>query len=192
MPYIVQGVLYPRFYVFKQIIVYRRIRTNFSLGCIQHWWTWGYFEEVRVGFLLVGHMHFDIDQRFSSISHVLKGDDINSLSELLRWTCLICTADGKHLGLEKLHYTTLAIQQKCKVHRNEWTTPLPILPIEQLIIHAVQNICKWCMGAENGWPSLGKCSKLEKQTRVCQSLLGKHGGSCSFIFLYQLEGMAIG
>jgi hypothetical protein len=36
-----------------------------------------------VGFLLVGHMHSDIDQRFSSISHVLKGNDINSLSELL-------------------------------------------------------------------------------------------------------------
>jgi hypothetical protein len=43
----------------------------------------GYFEEVCVGFLLVGHTHSDIDQRFSSISHVLKGDDINSLSELL-------------------------------------------------------------------------------------------------------------
>jgi hypothetical protein len=44
----------------------------------------GYFEEVRVGFLLVGHTHSDIDQQFSSISHVLKGDDINSLSELLK------------------------------------------------------------------------------------------------------------
>jgi hypothetical protein len=44
----------------------------------------GYFEEVRVGFLLVGHTHSDIDQRFSSISYVLKGDDINSLSELLK------------------------------------------------------------------------------------------------------------
>jgi hypothetical protein len=44
----------------------------------------GYFEEVRVGFLLVGHTHSDIDQRFSSISHVLKGDDINSLLELLK------------------------------------------------------------------------------------------------------------
>jgi hypothetical protein len=45
----------------------------------------GYFEEVRVGFLLVGHTHFDIDQQFSSISYVLKGDDINSLSELLKF-----------------------------------------------------------------------------------------------------------
>jgi hypothetical protein len=44
----------------------------------------GYFEEVRMGFLLVGHTHSDIDQRFSSISHVLKRDDINSLSELLK------------------------------------------------------------------------------------------------------------
>jgi hypothetical protein len=44
----------------------------------------GYFKEVRVGFLLVGHTHSDIDQRFSSISHVLKGDDINSLSELFK------------------------------------------------------------------------------------------------------------
>jgi hypothetical protein len=44
----------------------------------------GYFEEARVGFFLVGHTHSDIDQRFSSISHVLKGDDINSLSKLLK------------------------------------------------------------------------------------------------------------
>jgi hypothetical protein len=44
----------------------------------------GYFEEVWVGFLLIGHMYSDIDQRFSSISHVLKGDGINSLSELLK------------------------------------------------------------------------------------------------------------
>jgi hypothetical protein len=43
----------------------------------------GYFEEVRIGFLLVGHTHSDIDQHFSCISHILKGDDINSLSELL-------------------------------------------------------------------------------------------------------------
>ena len=43
----------------------------------------GYFEEVRVSFLLVGHTHADIDQRFSCISHVLKKDDINSLPELL-------------------------------------------------------------------------------------------------------------
>ena len=45
----------------------------------------GYFEEVRVGFLLVGHTHSDIDQQFSSISHVLKRDDINSLSKLLKF-----------------------------------------------------------------------------------------------------------
>jgi hypothetical protein len=44
----------------------------------------GYSEEVCVGFLLVGHTHSDIDQQFSSISHVLKGDDINSLSELYK------------------------------------------------------------------------------------------------------------
>ena len=43
----------------------------------------GYFEEVWVGFFLVGHMHSDIDQRFSCISHVLKGDDISLVSELL-------------------------------------------------------------------------------------------------------------
>jgi hypothetical protein len=43
----------------------------------------GYFEEVKIGFLLVGHTHSDIDQWFSCISHVLKEDDINSLSELL-------------------------------------------------------------------------------------------------------------
>lgn len=43
----------------------------------------GYFEEVRIGFLLIGYIHFDIDQRFSYIVHVLKGDDINSLLKSL-------------------------------------------------------------------------------------------------------------
>ena len=43
----------------------------------------GYFEEVWLRFLLIGHTHSDIDQRFSCISHVLKGDDISSVSELL-------------------------------------------------------------------------------------------------------------
>jgi hypothetical protein len=43
-----------------------------------------YFEEACVGFLLVEHTHFDIDQRFSSVLYVLKVDDINSLSELLK------------------------------------------------------------------------------------------------------------
>jgi hypothetical protein len=38
----------------------------------------GYFEEVQVGFLLVEHTHSNIDQRFSSIFHILKRDDINS------------------------------------------------------------------------------------------------------------------
>lgn len=43
----------------------------------------GYFKKVRVGFLMVGHMHLDIDQWFSCISHILKGNDINTLMELL-------------------------------------------------------------------------------------------------------------
>ena len=43
----------------------------------------GYFKEVQVNFLLVGHTHANIDQHFSCISHVLKKDDINSLPELL-------------------------------------------------------------------------------------------------------------
>ena len=34
--------------------------------------TLGYFREVRISFLIVGHIHEDIDQRFSIISGVLK------------------------------------------------------------------------------------------------------------------------
>ena len=43
----------------------------------------GYFEEVWVSFLFVGHIHIDTNQCFSCISHVLKRDDIDSLPELL-------------------------------------------------------------------------------------------------------------
>ena len=43
----------------------------------------GYFAEVYLSFLLVGHTHEDIDQRFSVISGTLKRQDIDSLRELL-------------------------------------------------------------------------------------------------------------
>ena len=42
----------------------------------------GYFSEVQLSFLIVGHTHEDIDQRFSVISGVLKRQDIDSLKEL--------------------------------------------------------------------------------------------------------------
>ena len=42
-----------------------------------------YFAEVYLSFLLVGHTHEDIDQRFSVISRTLKRQDIDSLQELL-------------------------------------------------------------------------------------------------------------
>ena len=44
----------------------------------------GYFSEVQLSFLIVGHTHEDIDQRFSVISGVLKRQDIDSLEELLQ------------------------------------------------------------------------------------------------------------
>ena len=42
-----------------------------------------YFAKVYLSFLLVGHTHEDIDQRFSVISGTLKHQDIDSLQELL-------------------------------------------------------------------------------------------------------------
>ena len=42
-----------------------------------------YFQEVQLCFLIVGHMHEDIDQRFSIISNTLKRTNIDSLKELL-------------------------------------------------------------------------------------------------------------
>ena len=42
-----------------------------------------YFAEVYLSFLLVGHTHEDIDQRFSIIFGTLKRQDIDSLQELL-------------------------------------------------------------------------------------------------------------
>jgi hypothetical protein len=43
----------------------------------------GIFKEIQLSFLLVGHTHEDIDQRFSTISAALKHQDIHSLKELL-------------------------------------------------------------------------------------------------------------
>ena len=43
----------------------------------------GFFQEVGLYFLLVGHTHEDIDQRFSTISNTLKRSDIDSMKELL-------------------------------------------------------------------------------------------------------------
>ena len=43
----------------------------------------GYFREVRLSFLIVGHTHEDIDQQFSIISGVLNRQDIDSVKEML-------------------------------------------------------------------------------------------------------------
>ena len=43
----------------------------------------GYFAEVYLSFLLVGHTHEDIDQRFTVISSTLKRHDIDSMQELM-------------------------------------------------------------------------------------------------------------
>ena len=42
-----------------------------------------YFAEIQLSFLIVGHTHKDIDQKFSTISGTLKSRDIDSLKELL-------------------------------------------------------------------------------------------------------------
>ena len=43
----------------------------------------GHFREVQLSFLIVGHTHDDIDQRFSGISNILKRQDILSLKQML-------------------------------------------------------------------------------------------------------------
>lgn len=43
----------------------------------------GFFQEVELSFLIVGHTHEDIDQRFSCISNTLKRTDVDSLKEML-------------------------------------------------------------------------------------------------------------
>ena len=42
-----------------------------------------YFAKVHLSFLIVGHKHEDIDQKFNTISGTLKSRDIDSLKELL-------------------------------------------------------------------------------------------------------------
>ena len=44
----------------------------------------GFFKEIQLSFLIVGHTHEDIDQRFSYISSALKRQDIDSLEEMLQ------------------------------------------------------------------------------------------------------------
>jgi hypothetical protein len=44
----------------------------------------GYFKEVQLSFLIVGHTHEDINQWFSIISNTLKRQDVDSLLQLLR------------------------------------------------------------------------------------------------------------
>ena len=43
----------------------------------------GYFAEIHLGFLLVGHTHEDIDQIFSVIFGTLKRQDVDSMQQLL-------------------------------------------------------------------------------------------------------------
>jgi hypothetical protein len=44
----------------------------------------GYFQEVKLYFLIMGHTHEDIDQRFSIILNTLKKTNIDSLKELMQ------------------------------------------------------------------------------------------------------------
>jgi hypothetical protein len=43
----------------------------------------GYFAEISLGFLLVGHTHEEINQKFSVISGTPKRQDIDSMQQLL-------------------------------------------------------------------------------------------------------------
>ena len=43
----------------------------------------GFFREVELSFLIVGHTHEDIDQQFSCILNTLKRSDVDSLKEML-------------------------------------------------------------------------------------------------------------
>ena len=63
----------------------------------------GYFTEVVVSFLIVEHTHEDIDQRFSSISGVLKRQNIDTLPELLR---LVQESAPRHVD-EPIRYAEL-------------------------------------------------------------------------------------
>jgi hypothetical protein len=42
-----------------------------------------YFKEVKVGILLIGPIHFNKNQWSSCTLHLMKGDDVNLLLELL-------------------------------------------------------------------------------------------------------------
>ena len=65
----------------------------------------GYFAEVYLSFLLVGHTHKDIDQRFSVISSTLKRLDIDLMQELS-----VSTLRLINFGKTVLYFCVLQLQ----------------------------------------------------------------------------------
>ena len=63
----------------------------------------GHFWEVQLSFLIVGHTHEDIDQRFSIISRALKRQDILSLKQMLALVeGAVCSSDKAFTSTELL------------------------------------------------------------------------------------------
>ena len=71
------------FYEYRPTTTEEKIRKNIYLHIVASLVALGYFRNVHLSFLIVGHTHEDIDQRFSIISDVLKRQDIDSVKEML-------------------------------------------------------------------------------------------------------------
>ena len=77
------GARYHQHSAFKRTIVHEKTKTSTCLRFAPALWRWGISKRFNLSFLIVGHTHDDIDQRFSVISNILKRQDILSLKQML-------------------------------------------------------------------------------------------------------------
>ena len=71
----------------KQIIVGEKNKNVYILSICATLVSIGFFKEIQLSFLIVGHTHEDIDQRFCYKSSALKRQNIYSLKEMFQINC---------------------------------------------------------------------------------------------------------
>ena len=71
------------FYEYMPTILEEENKNKYMFAYCASLVAFGYFWEVRLFLLIVGHTHEDIDQRFNIIFGVFKRQDIDSVKEML-------------------------------------------------------------------------------------------------------------
>ena len=103
----------------------------------------GYFVEVYLSFLLVGHTHEDIDKRLSVISSTLKCHDIDSMRELLE----LVQKGASHteafdvcVGLEEIQHS-ISVQRSKHILGNFYEAPFQVLFEREEAICSNKRLC---------------------------------------------------